>query len=89
MSIPASCLIALITVAQAVWSPGQEDSGPLSPSWYTLTARWIASSFSALAFRAVSASFVCLAIVIVMTFWYVIGTDLIFLNFLNFIFTWD
>ena len=27
--------------------------------------------------------------VIVMTFWYVFGTDLTFLNFLNFIFTWD
>ena len=27
--------------------------------------------------------------VIVMTFWYVFGTDLTFSNFLNFIFTWD
>ena len=27
--------------------------------------------------------------VIVMTFWYVFGMDLHFLNFLNFIFTWD
>ena len=26
---------------------------------------------------------------IVMTFWYVFGTDLTFSNFLNFIFTWD
>ena len=27
--------------------------------------------------------------VIVMTFWYIFGTDLTFSNFLNFIFTWD
>ena len=27
--------------------------------------------------------------VIVMTFWYVLGMDLTFSNFLNFIFTWD